>query len=249
MSIIIPNSVSSIGDGVFQQCYNLANIELSEDNRYFSIENQVLFNKNKTTLIIYFNFSSTSYEIPNSVTSIRESAFSYCSNLTSIVIPNSVTSITGNSAFGYCNLTNVIAPYHIIEGDYNLRNASYIVISDNPTIIELSECSNLVEFVIPNSVVTIGDYAFCKDKKLLSVTIPNSVTSIGNYAFLDCKSLTSITIPDSITSIGNQAFYNCSILATINYTGTMEQWNAITKGSNWNYNCPQNMVINYNYVE
>lgn len=69
--------------------------------------------------------------------------------------------------------------------------------------------------------------------------IPNGVTSIGKSAFQSYTGLTSITIPDSVTSISNYAFHYCRNLATINYTGTEEQWNAITKGYNWNRPCPR----------
>ena len=73
----------------------------------------------------------------------------------------------------------------------------------------------LTSVTIPNSVTSIGSYAFYGCSKLTSVTIPNSVTSIGNYAFYDCSGLTSITIPNSVTSIENNAFSGCSGLTSV----------------------------------
>lgn len=104
---------------------------------------------------------------------------------------------------------------------------------------------------IPNGVTSIGDDAFRKYAALTSVTIPPSVTSIGETAFAECSSLTSITIPPNVTSIGGFAFYLCNNLANIYYKGTEEQWNAITKGTDWNSNMgsdvPGGTVIHYNY--
>ena len=85
---------------------------------------------------------------------------------------------------------------------------------------------------IPDSVTSIGDRAFSGCSRLASVTIPGSVTSIGSNAFFDCTSLTSVTISEGVTSIGHGAFLGCYRLTTINFTGTQEQWNAITKGNN-----------------
>ena len=90
------------------------------------------------------------------------------------------------------------------------------------------------EFIIPNSVTSIGDFAFRGCTGLTSITIPNSVTSIGSGAFYGCTGLTSITIPDSVTSIVNHAFFGCSGLTSIEYDGTIEQWQAIQFGENWN---------------
>jgi hypothetical protein len=70
----------------------------------------------------------------------------------------------------------------------------------------------LTSITIPNSVTSIGNYAFSGCSSLTSVTVPSSVTSIGDYAFYGCKSLTGITIPESITSIGSSAFSGCTSL-------------------------------------
>ncbi len=78
-----------------------------------------------------------------------------------------------------------------------------------------SRCSSLESVTIPDSVTSIGDYAFSRCSSLASVTIPNSVTSIGNYAFSRCSSLESVTIPNSVTSIGSSPFYGCSKLKNI----------------------------------
>ena len=104
---------------------------------------------------------------------------------------------------------------------------------------------NLQTIVIPDGVTSIGEVAFYNCLKLTSINIPESVTSIGESAFNNCTSLTSITIPESVTSIGDEAFKYCSGLKTINYTGTEEQWNAISKGPNWNYETSLNVIYNY----
>ena len=79
--------------------------------------------------------------------------------------------------------------------------------------------ASFTRFTIPNSVTSIGDYAFYCCTGLTSVTIPDSVTSIGDYAFYGCTGLTSVTIPDSVTSIGYWAFYGCSGLTSAYFYG------------------------------
>ena len=78
-----------------------------------------------------------------------------------------------------------------------------------------AHCKNLVSVSIPDTVTSIGDYAFWNCNSLTSITIPDGVTSIGEDAFRDCSSLTSITIPEGVTSIGYGAFDGCSSLTSI----------------------------------
>ena len=147
--------------------------------------------------------------IKEGITSIGVNAFRNCKKLRDITIPNSVTSI-GKGAFWYC------AKLSTMQVDKD--NKTYDSRNDCNAIIETAKntlifgCENTK---IPNSVTSIGDYAFGGCPGLTSITIPNSVTSIGDFAFGGCSGLTSITIPNSVTSIGDYAFFACSGLTSI----------------------------------
>ena len=219
-SVSIPNSVTSIGIWAFYECSGLTSVTIG--NSVTSIGDAAFLNcsgltsvtiPNSVTSIGLFAFSHctslTSVTIGNSVTSIGQSAFSGCSGLTSITIPNSVTSI-GNYLFSGCSdLTSL----KVESGNtvYDSRdNCNAIIETATNTLIY--GCMNTI---IPNSVTSIGEWAFSGCSGLTSVSIPNSVTSIGSTAFSGCSDLTSVTIPNSVTSIGTSAFYGCSGLTSI----------------------------------
>ena len=107
--------------------------------------------------------------------------------------------------------------------------------------------SCITNVTIPEGVTEIGTHGFIYWTSLTSIAIPEGVKSISPFVFQGCTSLESIKIPDSVTSIGNGVFYGCSSFKTINYTGTEEQWYAISKDNNWKNGCPSDVVINYNY--
>jgi serine/threonine protein kinase len=180
-SLVIPDSVTNIGDYAFSGCSSLSSVVIPD--RVTSIGDCAFENCSSLTDIV----------IPDGVTNIGKCAFEGCRSLTDIVIPDGVTSI-GDCAFANCfSLTGIVIPDSVTGiGKF-----------------AFSGCSSLSSVVIPDSVSCIGSGAFKNCSSLSSLVIPDCVTSIGNYAFAYCKSLTDIVIPNSVTSIGDNAFRHC----------------------------------------
>ena len=235
-SITIPDSVTTIGARAFEHCSNL-----------------------------------TSVTIPDSVTTIGTYAFYNCSKLTTIYYCGSEaewkaiekgsnwnTYSPATIVYNYVDATEGVLYEVSADGTYAEVTGyegtdTKIVIASTYNGVPVTGIRkyafqnniSITSVVIPDSVTTIGDDAFFECSSLTSVTIGNGVTTIDGAAFFNCDGLTSITIPNSVTTIGPCAFLGCSYLTTMYYRGSVAEWEAITKGSDWNVDCPVTIVYNY----
>jgi hypothetical protein len=159
--------------------------------------------------LFYGCTSLISVTIPNSVISIGVGTFDGCSKLNSITIPKSVRSIESGSFNGCSSLNSIIVENGNLIYD-SRDNCNAIIETKSNTLIVGCKSS-----FIPESVTSIGDYAFSGCTGLTSIIIPNSITKIRRYAFYNCQGLTSVSIPNSVSSIEESTFSGCSNLASI----------------------------------
>ena len=209
----IPDNIKRIDRSAFSGCTLLENINLG----------------NGVTEIGDYVFEScrglTSVTIPDSVTTIGDNAFRECTGLTNVTIPDSVEFL-GSGVFSRCtSLTSITVDKN--NENYSSRDG-VLFNKDQTTLIQYPAGNQRDTYIIPDSVKSIGEYAFSGCTGLTSITIPDSVTSIGIDAFDGCTGLTSITIPDSVTNIGGAAFYGCKGLTDVYYSGTEAEWKKIS---------------------
>ena len=227
-SVVLPNSITTIGNGAFSGCSSLVSVTIPEN--LTSINDYVF--RDCSALI--------SVVIPDGITYIGKNAFNGCSGLKSVTIPNSVTSLYDSSFEGCtgvlsltldCNYVNKLAK--ILTSIRELTLGSNVTSVFSGTLTNCPDlekvnlncreigtdwfngCTSLKEIDLGSNLVSIGSQAFSGCIGLTSVVIPEGVTSIGESAFRDCSNLRLLTLPNSLTSIGNSAFYGCKNLITM----------------------------------
>ena len=199
VSVQVPGSVTAIKNGTFRECNNLKKVILNEG--VAKIEDSAFV----------FCSSLEQIKLPQSLMSIGSGAFDNCTSLISIELPDNA--IISSSTFRGCkNLSKIVLSD--TNNNYIVKNG--ILYNKNITRILCYPAGiKDTEFFVPDTVKTIGDFAFYGTKALESINIPDSVTNIGTDAFGECSGLKEVVIPDSVTSMGEAVFYKCTSLEKV----------------------------------
>jgi hypothetical protein len=223
-SLHIPYTVTQIAGSAFIGCSGLEEITVSEASAQYSAIGNCLIIAGTRTLILgcknsiiptdgsvirigngaFAGTSITELSIPDAVTEIGESAFADCAQLTKITFGKGITALNG-AVFSGCNALTTI---EVAEGHPNWVVAGNSLIDKSSGTLLLGTNGSVID---PAS----------------------GITSIGAYAFAGRREMTSIFIPRTVTTIGRNAFNGCSKLQKLNYEGSMEEWETVTKESGW----------------
>ena len=281
VSVEIPQMVGSIVNRVFADCINLTTINIPENSQLETISSTAFSGCSKLEEVYIGNleawcnidfgtnpFSSdmklylngmpvanlTELTLPNTVTMIKDKAFSAWNNLTTVVIPKSVTSV-GEEAFKGCSNLSLVINYSDLYIQKGSSTNGYVGCYADK-IVEVDEVVNGYYFktkagnhylthyagddtalVLPEDYqgddYMIAEMAFQGNENIVSVEIPQMVGSIVNRVFADCINLTTINIPENsqLETISSTAFSGCSKLEEV-YIGNLEAWCNIDFGTN-----------------
>ncbi len=200
-SLSIPAGVTTIADGAFKGLSSLNTIQLAAGNTNFIVDDNVLYNNEKTKILCFPQLRSGDYVMPSTITEMGDYQFYNCINLTGVTLSNAIQTIGQYSFAGCTNLVSVTL------------STSAKTIGQNA----FEDCAKLATISIPTFVETIGDYAFnnCSGITTLTFEENSHLKTFAQYAFANCAKLASISIPASVESIEDHAFDNCTALTKL----------------------------------
>ena len=237
-SIVLPKQIREIDGNPFVECRNLRSIHLDSANPQYLVNDGILFDRRKKSLVSYpqgkwrseytipngvleigeaaFSGSSISgVHFPRTLTSIGSSAFEHCSRIRRIEIPASVSEIGINPFMGCLSLSSILVEPH---------NAHFFSIDDvlygrnTHTLISYPPGKNGSRYEIENGTRRIGKSAFSGCDKLTTIILPDGIEEIEESAFSSCP-ISEMTMPSSLKSIGRYAFVECDHLRRIQFLG------------------------------
>lgn len=268
IEVKIPDSVSIISEGAFYGCQKLEKVSIPEGvteigtkafstSALKSIElpstierlGESAFESCKGLRSARFSNSSDSKSLV-----LDQSIFSGCIALADVVLSRNIQRISMYMFRSCVSLQSLLIPEGIVEIiGYAFLDCWSLESIELPSTLDMvggsafSKCKNLksVRFAdgSDSKPIVLQGGIFSNCEALTEVVLPNNIQSIQNGMFSGCKALESISIPEGVEEIGWYAFYRCTALKNIEFNGTMAQWNAISKGSSWNFGTGDYTVI------
>ena len=223
-AVSLPATVESVGPGAFS-IPTLTSIGVNKNNKNFSSNKGVLFNKKQTSLAVFPAGKTGSYTLPNTVKTIRARAFEG-SALTELKLSGKGKLATiGERAFAGSALKSISLPKTVTSVGANAFAdcASLNSAKLSSALTELADgvfsgCSALQSVSLPNGLKSIGAHAFAKCSALTTIDLPAGVAALGDHAFAECSALTGITLPNAVTEIPEGLFEGCSALKELSLT-------------------------------
>ena len=240
--IEISASVNNIGVYAFARCDSLKEIKVASDNTSYKIIDGNLYSFDGKTFVFYLPqkgiVKQTILSIPYGVTTISDFAFED-NVLSKITIPSTVTKI---GRFAYCpSLKNIEVDndntvYKSIDGNLYSK--------DEKVLIKYAIGKTDTSFMVPNSVTTIGEFAFSYNEELTSVDFSEGLMTIETNAFIGCKSLSHLELPDTVLEIGGAAFNGCTKLTSVEFGKNLTSIgiNAFARCSMESIELPKNLL-------
>ncbi len=241
-SVTMGSGVASVEDRTFEGCSALTEVNVSKSNTTYCSEDGVLFDKSKTRLVYYpIGKTEPSYTIPDGVVYIDRLVFSDCTNLVNITMPDSVAIIDTYVFHGCTALTDIIV---------SANNAAYcsqdgVLFNKDKTMLVCYPAGRTeTSYTVPETVTDLGYRSFSNCTNLVELILPDGMVSIPNETFGWCALLTSVTIPASVTYIGCAAFFDCNNLTDVYYGGSEqdraammieEDYNDTLLNATWHY--------------
>lgn len=211
-TMALPDGVKSIPEQAFYKCGSLTSVSFANDLTELGVQ---AFG-NCISLSSVNGNNNSSFNIPDTVTSIPQQAFAICRSLKRLHLPDSVTSIGDGAFLGCSGATEIDLPANLESiGDYAFQYCTSVKGKQEFTPSGSYAPITATGLSLPATLTFIGDHAFEGCTLLDGIEFKGSLAAIGSFAFKDCTSLSAAALPTTLQYLGQAVFSGCTSLVTV----------------------------------
>lgn len=244
-SLSLPAKVAVFGRNCLDGCSSLAHLEAAEGNAVFASENNVIYDKEKTRAIVAAQQVKGSLTLPDTLKTIGERAFYYCSSLAHVILPEGLTTIEADAFYGCTSLLEAVVPDSVqglLESTFkNCEALKYARVGSGVTALDytFTGCTALEEVKLGEHVLDLGSASFSSCVSLQKINIPEGVKELGWFLFCGCEKLEELEIPKSLEKIGFRSLQDCDTLQSLTFYESLtyvdDIWYAMAYNDNLQY--------------